>query len=56
MMDREINVRPISGALGAEIEGVDLSQDLSNEAFDKVHRAFLDHHVIFFRDQNDLKI
>ena len=53
-MNREINVRPISGALGAEIEGVDLSQDLSNEAFDKVHRAFLDHHVIFFRDQNDL--
>lgn len=53
-MNREINVTPISGALGAEIEGVDLSQDLSNEAFDKVHRAFLDHHVIFFRDQNDL--
>ncbi|MEM5515897.1 TauD/TfdA family dioxygenase [Henriciella sp. AS95] len=50
----EINVRPIAGALGAEIEGIDLSDDLSNEAFDTVHQAFLDHHVIFFRDQHDL--
>jgi taurine dioxygenase len=46
-----IAVEPISGALGAEISGVDLSKDLSNEEFDAVHRAFLDHQVIFFRDQ-----
>ena len=46
-----ISVQPISGALGAEISGVDLSRDLSNEQFSAVHQAFLDHQVIFFRDQ-----
>lgn len=49
---KTITVKPISGALGAEIEGVDLSKDLSNETFDDIHQAFLDHIVIFFRDQN----
>lgn len=53
-MTSAIQVKPISGALGAEIEGVDLAGDLSNEAFDQVHQAFLDHHVIFFRDQHGL--
>ena len=49
-----LNVKPVAGALGAEIEGVNLAEELSNEAFDAVHQAFLDHHVIFFRDQHDL--
>ncbi|QLC24630.1 taurine dioxygenase [Parasphingopyxis algicola] len=53
-MTEPIAVKPIAGALGAEIEGVDLSSDLSNAAFDAVHKAFLDHHVIFFRDQQAL--
>lgn len=53
-MASTIEVRPISGALGAEIAGVNLAEDLSNEAFDTVHRAFLDHHVIFFRGQTAL--
>lgn len=46
-----IDVRPIAGALGAEIDGVDLSQPLDERTFDAVHRALLDHLVIFFRDQ-----
>ncbi|MGH6954804.1 MAG: TauD/TfdA dioxygenase family protein [Alphaproteobacteria bacterium] len=46
-----IEVRPIAGALGAEIAGVDLSRPLGNETFAEVHRAFLEHLVIFFRDQ-----
>jgi len=46
-----LEIQPISGALGAEISGVDLSQDLSNEVFDAIHQAFLDYQVIFFRDQ-----
>mgnify|MGYP001298997788 CR=1 FL=1 len=49
---RLIEVEPLSGALGAEISGVDLSEDLSDDQFEEVHRAFLDHCVIFFRDQN----
>lgn len=44
-----MEVRRIAGALGAEILGVDLSKDVPVEA---IRRAFLDHQVIFFRDQN----
>src|SRR5262245_15809970 len=47
-----IAVRKISGALGAEISGVDLGAPQSNEAFAAIHQAFLDHQVIFFRDQH----
>jgi len=52
MSYKTIDVKPVSGALGAEIEGVDLSKELSNETFDDIHQAFLDHVVIFFRDQH----
>src|SRR5262245_48629946 len=44
-------VQPVAGALGAEIAGVDLSRPLDDDTFDEVHGALLDHHVIFFRDQ-----
>ena len=46
-----IDVKPISGTLGAEIEGVDLSVPLSDDVFTEVHSAILEHRVIFFRDQ-----
>ena len=51
MSYQTIEVRPVSGALGAEIEGVDLSEDLDNQTFDEVHRALLENLVVFFRDQ-----
>ncbi|MEL6862558.1 MAG: TauD/TfdA family dioxygenase, partial [Pseudomonadota bacterium] len=53
-MASTLEITPVAGALGAEIAGADLSEDLSNAQFDEIHRAFLDHHVIFFRDQNNL--
>ncbi len=52
MSYKNIGVNPVSGALGAEIEGVDLGAELDNATFDDIHQAFLDHQVIFFRDQN----
>ncbi len=47
-----LDVRPISGALGAEISGVDLSKDLTDATVAAIRRAWLEHLVIFFRDQD----
>src|ERR671925_187011 len=44
-----MEVRRIAGALGAEILGVDLSKEFPEK---EIRRAFLEHQVIFFRDQN----
>jgi taurine dioxygenase len=51
MRSNTIDVRPIAGALGAELHGVDLAR-MSDADFDDVHEAFLSHQVVFFRDQN----
>ena len=48
---RHIEVRPIAGALGAEISGVDASRPLGNEVIAEIRRAWLAHLVIFLRDQ-----
>ena len=47
-----ITVTPISPVIGAEISGIDLRQPLGNQAFAEIHRALLEHLVIFFRDQD----
>ena len=47
-----IAVFPISDALGAEIRGVDLREDLDAPSVEAIHRAWLDHSVILFRDQH----
>ena len=52
MSKTQLNVRPIAGALGAEILGVNLATDLDDEMFMAIHRALLDHCVIMFRDQD----
>lgn len=46
-----ITVKRVAGALGAEISGVDLARELDGPTFDAIHRAFVEHEVIFFRDQ-----
>lgn len=49
---RHIAVRPIAGALGAEIEGVDIARPLDDAVIAEIRRAFLEHLVVFFRGQN----
>mgnify|MGYP003307615706 CR=1 FL=1 len=49
---RHITVHPIAGALGAKLSGVELSNPLGVEVESEIHQAFLDHLVIFFRDQD----
>ena len=45
-----MDVKLLSGALGAEIQGIDLT-DLSDNNFNKINDLLLEHKVIFFRDQ-----
>jgi taurine dioxygenase len=47
-----IAVHPIAGALGAEIAGIDLARPLDDAAVAAIRRAWLDHQVVFFRDQD----
>jgi taurine dioxygenase len=47
-----IAIHPIAGALGAEISGVDLSRPLDDATLGALRRAWLEHLVIFFRDQD----
>ena len=49
---QHISTHRIAGSLGAEVEGVDLSQDLSDEVMAEVRAALLDNLVICFRNQS----
>jgi len=49
---QRIEVRPLAGALGAEIFGADLRRALDAETIAEIHRAHLEYMVIFFRDQH----
>ena len=46
----QISVRRLAGALGAEVEGVHLGR-VDDATFEQLHSAFLEHQVLFFRDQ-----
>jgi taurine dioxygenase len=46
-----MNIRRLSGALGAEIEGVDLRQPVDTSLARAIRQVLLDHQVIFLRDQ-----
>jgi taurine dioxygenase len=47
-----LDIRPLSGALGAEIRGVDLAHDVGDETIAAIRAAWLEHLVVFFRDQH----
>lgn len=53
-MYRTIEVAPVAGALGAEVAGVDLTADLSDETVAEIRAAWLEHLVLFFRGQDRL--
>lgn len=45
-------IKPVSAALGAELHGIDLAQDLSTEIYSEIRQLLVAHQVIFFRDQD----
>ena len=51
IQNQQIGIHPLTGGLGAEISGVDLSHEMDERVYATVHRAALDHGVIYFRDQ-----
>ncbi len=46
-----IEVDTTLGPIGAEVKGVDLSEPLDATVMAEIHRAWLDHGVLFFHDQ-----
>ena len=50
MSYKRIEVQPVSGALGAEVSGVDPSQPLDEAVLAEIQSAWLEHLVLFFRD------
>jgi taurine dioxygenase len=51
MRNSRIEVRPIAGACGAEIDGVRIGDDLDDATIGEIRDALNQHCVIFFRDQ-----
>lgn len=49
-----IGIAPLTQRIGAEISGVDLTDDLSDAVIDELKQALADYQVIFFRDQQNL--
>lgn len=49
---QKVRVKPLSPALGAEIIGVDLSQDLDDDRFGQILDAWHENLVILFRNQD----
>lgn len=52
MSYQHIELRLLGGTLGAEVNGVDLSQSLNEATIKEIRTAWLDHLVLFFRDQD----
>ena len=52
MRNTPFEIRPIAGALGAELQGITLADDLPDATIAAIRQALLDHLVIFFRDQD----
>jgi taurine dioxygenase len=47
----KLDIRPMTGALGAEIYGLDV-RTIDDGTFDQVYQAWLDYSVLVFRDQD----
>jgi len=47
-----LKVTPLTGSIGAAVEGVDLNQPVDSDTFRTLHAAFLDHCVLVYRGQH----
>lgn len=51
MAYQSITVRPCTANIGAEVDGIDLCKPLGNQQFQELHDAWMEHQVLFFRNQ-----
>ena len=51
MSESSLSFEPVAGALGAEVSGIDLREPLSPELQKELHDGWMEHQVLFFRDQ-----
>jgi taurine dioxygenase len=52
MLSNAMDVRPMAGAVGAEVRGIDLAGPLPDPTRDALRQALGDHGVLVFRDQD----
>ncbi len=48
----DLDIRPLSPIIGAEVHGIDIAQPVDDDTIAAVRAALNEHHVIFFRDQS----
>ena len=46
-----LNIKPLSGCIGAEIHGIDLTKPITHELYIQLRECLVEYEVIFFRDQ-----
>ena len=51
MSTKNFDIQPVAGRIGAEIVGVDLSTNLSNDIISEIRKTLVQYKVIFFRRQ-----
>ena len=47
-----LSLRPLSYGLGAEVRNIDVSKPIGETAFGEIYRAFLQHGILLFRNQD----
>jgi taurine dioxygenase len=46
------DVKPVAGALGAEVSGINLAEPVSQQSYRQIRQALIEYEVLFFRDQD----
>ena len=46
-----LRVTPLTGTIGGAVEGIELDKPIDPATFKQLHKAFLEHCVLVFRDQ-----
>ena len=49
-----IDIRPYAPNFGAEVRGIEIAQGVSEEQFAEIRAAFLEHQVLFFKEQSEI--